>query len=217
MNASGERAHHAAAGTTLVLPARIRQWLAASLVVLSAALFLVGLFLFRAHAQNADLARLQWAGSSSAANTITGLGGYGRFRVAIYWDLGALVPGFTLGLVAATVLGWCLFWARAMQRAALAALRAAIAAGAASIVQDVLLLSALSQRQVGGDWILRFAAAASFIRFSLFLVAAVVGSSHGSRRSGGLPCTSTPNAVASGGKRGSRQSFRARHGRPGSF
>ena len=109
------------------------------------------------------------------ANTIVGLTGYGRFRVAIYWDLGALVPGYTLGLVAATLLGWRLFWTRPMRRVALVGLGAAIAAGVANVIQDVLLLSALSLRPVRGDWVLRFAAAASFIKFALLLVAAVPG------------------------------------------
>jgi hypothetical protein len=106
MDVSGYTAHDAVAGTTPMRPARIARWLAALLVVLSLAFFLVGLFLFRAHAPNVGLVRLQWAGSATAANKIVVAAGYGRFRVAIYWDLGALVPGYTLGLVVATVLGW---------------------------------------------------------------------------------------------------------------
>ena len=175
MNVSGYRAHDAGVGTILVLRAPIARWLAASLVVLSLALFLVGLFLFRAHAPNVGLVRLQWAGSAATANKIVAPAEYGRFRVAIYWDLGALVPGYTLGLVGATVLGRRLFWTPPMQRAALAGLGAAIAAGGANVIQDVLLLSALSLRPARGDWVLRFAAAASFIKFALILVAAAPG------------------------------------------
>ena len=67
------------------------------------------------------------------ANKIVAPTGYGRFRVAIYWDLGALVPGYTLGLVAATLLGWRLFWTPPMRRAALVGLGAAIAAGVANV------------------------------------------------------------------------------------
>jgi hypothetical protein len=143
--------------------------------VLSLAFFLVGLFFYRAHAPNVALVRLQWAGSAATANTIVGLAGPGRFRVALYWDRGALVPGYTLGLVAATLLGWRLFWTRPMRRAALVGLAAAIAAGVANVIQDVLLLSALTRRPVRGDWVLRFAAAASFTKFALLLVAAVPG------------------------------------------
>jgi hypothetical protein len=145
--------------------------------VLSLAFFLMGFFFYRAHAHvpNVAFVRLQWAGSATTANTIVGLIGYGRFRVAIYWDLGALVPGYMLGLVAATLLGWRLFWTRPMQRTALVGLGAAIAAGVANVIQDVLLLTALRLRPVRGDWVLRFAAAASFTKFALLLMAAVPG------------------------------------------
>lgn len=94
----------------------ISGWLGAGLLLLSAALLAAGLSLFHVYAPNVALVHLQWAGSATMANRIVHQKAYGQYRVALYWDLAALIPGFTLGLIAAGYLGWRVFWTHRMQR-----------------------------------------------------------------------------------------------------
>ncbi len=155
--------------------AGISGWLGAGLLLLSLALLAAGLGLFHVYAPNVALVHLQWAGSATTANRIVHPAAYGQYRVALYWDLAGLIPGFTLGLIAASYLGWRVFWTHRMQRAAVAAIWAAAVAGLCNVAQDVVLLSVLRHRPMHGVWPFRVAAALSFVKFSVLLVTAVIG------------------------------------------
>ena len=99
----------------------------------------------------------------------------GQYRVALYYDLGALIPGYTFGLIAAGYLGWRVFWAHPMRVAAAVGAWAALAAGLCNVAQDGVLLIMLNDQPMRGVWPWRVAAALSFAKFALLLVAAVAG------------------------------------------
>ena len=114
------------------LPARIGRPQATGLLLLSMALLSAGIGVFRAYAPSVDLVHLQWAGSATVANKIVHQTAYGPYRVALYYDLAALVPGFTFGLIAADYLGRRVFWTHLMRVAAVAGIWAAAVAGFAT-------------------------------------------------------------------------------------
>ena len=98
-----------------------------------------------------DLAALQWAGSSGAAVTAAD-GRVSGFRFALRWDLWALMPGYTLGLLTACYLGRRVFWTAGMYSLAKVGIGVSIAVGVLSAVQDLLLLAALRDG-LHGNWI----------------------------------------------------------------
>lgn len=134
------------------------------------ALLALGIGVFIANALNVDLVRLQWAGSATVANAIVHPAVYGQFRLAIYWDVAALT-GYALGLIAAGILGRRVFWAHQTRRAAVVAIWAAVVAGLCNLAQEVVLLIVLRHRPMQGVWPFRAAAALSFVKFSVLLVA----------------------------------------------
>ena len=147
--------------------------LGAGLLFLSVALVAAGIALYNAFAPSADVVHLQWAGSAAAANKIVDSHD-GQYRLAVYWDF-ALIAGYTGGLITAGYLGRRVFWTRRMRAATTVAIWAAIVAGACNIAQDVVLLLMLHHQPMDGVWPFRAAAALSFVKFSVLLVAAGIG------------------------------------------
>jgi hypothetical protein len=129
---------------------------------------------YAAYAPSVDLVHLQWAGSAAVAAGVVRQA-VGQFRVAIYYDLGVLIPGFTFGLMTAGYLGRRVFWAHPMKMAATVGFWAALAAGLCNAAQDGVLLLMLRAQPIQGVWPFRVAAALSFAKFALLLVAAVIG------------------------------------------
>ena len=144
------------------------------LLVLSLVLLAAGLAVYGAGAPSVDLVHLQWAGSATVADTIVRQA-VGQYRVALYYDLGALIPGYTLGLIVAGYLGWRVFWAHPTRMAAAVGACAALVAGLCNVAQDGVLLIMLNDQPMRGLWPWRVAAALSFAKFALLLVAAVTG------------------------------------------
>jgi hypothetical protein len=136
-------------------------------------LTVAGALAYRTYApHHIDLAALKWAGSSGAAVTAVD-GRVSGFRFALRWDLWALMPGYTLGLLTACYLGLRVFWTRRMHSLAKVGIGVSIAVGVLSVVQDVLLLAALREG-LHGSWIFRASEALSLARFCGLLVAALV-------------------------------------------
>jgi hypothetical protein len=162
------------AGTASGKP-RFPWWLACLLFLGSVAFLLAGALVYGVQAPAVSLVRLQWAGSGAAANSFVHPLAYGSYREAIYWDLGVLIPGYVLGLAAACVLGRRVFWTSLMRTAAYAGLVAAVVAGVCNVVQDVILLLVLRHAPMSGIWPFRAAAALSFMKFTLLLVAGGIG------------------------------------------
>ena len=129
---------------------------------------------YGAGAPSVDLVHLQWAGSATVADTIVRQA-VGQYRVALYYDLGALIPGYTFGLIVAGYLGWRVFWAHPTRMAAAVGACAALVAGLCNVAQDGVLLIMLNDQPMRGLWPWRVAAALSFAKFALLLVAAVTG------------------------------------------
>jgi hypothetical protein len=153
--------------------ARLRPGMLLGWAGLAAAvgLTLVGVVLYLVFApQHINLVRLQWAGASAAAVTAVG-GRADGFRAALSWDLRALIPGYTLGLLVACYLGLRVFWTKRMHSAAKVGIGVSVAAGALNAAQDVLLLIALHDG-LRGSWIFRCAEALSLAKFCGLLVAA---------------------------------------------
>src|ERR1039458_8226233 len=117
--------------------------------------------------------RFQWAGSRAAAIRVIG-GRAASYRLGLLRDLEALVPGYTLGLLAACYLGRRVFWTRQLSAVATAGMTIAVAAGLLNAGQDWLLLAALDNG-LHGTWTFRVAQALSFAKFSALLAAAVIG------------------------------------------
>jgi hypothetical protein len=140
------------------LPARIGRLQAAGLLLLSVALLAAGIGVFRAYAPSVDLVHLQWAGSATVANKIVHQTAYGQYRMALYYDLAALIPGFTFGLIVADYLGWRVFWTHPMRAAAVAGIWAAAVAGLCNVAQDAVLLIVLRHQPMQGVWPFRAAA-----------------------------------------------------------
>jgi len=145
------------------------------LLILSLAFLAAGLTIYGVLAPNTDLVHLQWAGSAATAAAVVRQA-VGQYRVALYYDLAALIPGYTFGLfVACWWLGRRVFWAHPMKTAAAVGAWAAVAAGLCNAAQDGVLLLMLSNQPMQGVWPFRAAAALSFAKFALLLVAAVTG------------------------------------------
>ena len=144
------------------------------LLALSLVLVAAGIAVYGAYAPSADLVHLQWAGSAAMADT-TVRQAVGQYRVAIYYDLAVLIPGYTFGLITAGYLGWRVFWAQPMRMAAAVGAWAALAAGLCNAAQDGVLLIMLHHQPMQGVWPFRAAAALSFAKFALVLVATVIG------------------------------------------
>ena len=145
------------------------------IVVLIASVVLIagGILAFALGApSHIDLVSLQWAGSAEKATNVVG-NEVGAYRTGIYWDV-PLIVGYTGGLFLACYLGRKVFWTASLLRWALIGYFAAVFAGLANVVQDVLLLVALSSHPLQGDWIFRVAAAASFVKFCSLLVAVLI-------------------------------------------
>ncbi len=144
------------------------------LVALSIALIGAGIAVFAICVpKGIDLVRLQWAGSAAVARNLVGE------RVSAYrnglWSDVALIVGLPVGLVVACFLGRRVFWTSGPLRWALVGYAAAAIAGATNLVQDVLLYLPLRSGHITGVWIFRIAEAASFIKFTAFLVVAPIG------------------------------------------
>src|SRR5262249_36522201 len=93
---------------------------------------------------------------------------------ALDWDMRALIPGYGVGLLFACYLGWRVFWTSRSRVCAVLGMAAAVLAAACNLVQDLLLLKALSdglRKAALLDWI----EALSFAKFAVLLVASVVG------------------------------------------
>jgi hypothetical protein len=162
-------------GDVAVADARIGKLLAGCLVLFSVASLVAGAILFRLHAPRVALVSLQWAGSNTKASMIVHHNAIGRFRDALSWDVWALIPGYGIGLFVACWLGRRVFWTPRMQRAAAVGMSAAIAAAVCNLGQDVILLRMLHHPPMQGVWPFRAAAALSFVKFSVLLVAAGIG------------------------------------------
>ena len=160
---------------TAAAHARMGRLPAGCLVLFSVALLVLGAVLFHLHAPRVALVSLQWAGSDVKANMIVHRGAYGRYREALSWDVVALIPGYGLGLFAACLLGWRVFWTPQMQRIAVVGACSAVAAALCNLAQDGLLWITLRHRPMQGVWLFRAVAALSFVKFSVLLVAAVIG------------------------------------------
>jgi hypothetical protein len=152
---------------------RISMPLGAGLLFLSVAFVAAGITVYNAFEPSTDAVHLQWAGSAAAANKIVDSHD-GQYRLAVYWDF-ALIAGYTLGLITAGCLGQRVFWTRRMRAAATVAIWAAALAAACNIAQDVVLLFMLHHQPIDGVWPFRAAAALSFVKFSVLLVAAGIG------------------------------------------
>lgn len=161
-------------GGVAVHDAPIRKLVAGCLVLFSLACLVAGIVLYRSHAPRVALVSLQWAGSNTKAGMIVG-NAIRQFHDALSWDVRALIPGFGMGLFVACWLGWRVFWTPRMQRAAVVGMCAAIAAVVCNLGQDVILLRMLRHSPMQGVWPFRVAAALSFVKFSVLLVATGVG------------------------------------------
>jgi hypothetical protein len=152
------------------LPMRLGILLASG----SAASVIAGWWLFAKYLPpGVNLVRLQWAGSSAAATRVVG-DSTAQYRLGLGWDLWALVPGFTLGLLGACYLGWKIFLTTRTRGWAKVGLAATVGAFAFNLAQDMLLLFVL-YHGLRGAWIFRAAQAMSFAKFAVLLVAALVG------------------------------------------
>ncbi len=167
--AAGQRAAAKRAARKL-RPSMLVGWAGLAVAV---GLTVTGALVYRTYApHHIDLAALQWAGSSGAAVTAAD-GRVSGFRFALRWDLWALMPGYTLGLLTACYLGRRVFWTAGMYSLAKVGIGVSIAVGVLSAVQDLLLLAALRDG-LHGNWIFRASEGLSLARFCGLLVAAFV-------------------------------------------
>src|ERR1700730_2632693 len=151
-----------------------RRW-AIAVVVLAVALVAAGISVYSAlRPSGTNTVKLQWS-TVLTDQAIRGIHQHsGMFRTALDWDLRALIPGYVAGLLLACGLGRRVFWTPRCGRWATLAMAAAGVAGACNIVQDLLLLRALSDGLPRGG-LLDWAEVLSFVMFAALLVAAPVG------------------------------------------
>jgi hypothetical protein len=144
-------------------------------VVLAVAFLVAGIWIYVVHQPpGVDLVRLQWA-AGLTDKALTGIRQHAaQFRSALDWDMGALVPGYFVGLLLACYLGWRVFWTSRFRAWAVPGMAAAVLAVACNLAQDLLLLKALSDGLPSGallDWI----EALSLAKFAALLAAGAVG------------------------------------------
>jgi hypothetical protein len=156
-------------------PPKLNWLLGVALVILSVGFVVVGAVEYAKRTPRlVDLVSLQWSGSAKAALQVVMADSkdlqtaVNDFQTAVRWDF-ALIAAYTIGLVLACYLGLRVFCTTAPSRWSIYGLVAAVVAGAFNAGQDVLLRAGLSH--LHNDWIFRFAATASFLKFTALLVA----------------------------------------------
>ena len=152
-----------------------KRGVAVAVVVLAVAFLVAGIWVYVVHlAPGVDLVRLQWAAGLSDS-VLAGIRQHSaQFRSAVDWDMRALVPGYSAGLLFACFLGLRVFWTSRSRAWAGLGVAAAAVALVCNLTQDGLLLAALSGGLRKGallDWI----EALSFAKFAALLVAGMVG------------------------------------------
>jgi hypothetical protein len=144
-----------------------RAW-AALVAVLAAGAAVLGWWLYRELAPDVPIVDLELAGSRSAATEVLDRTDIDDVRAALDADWW-LIGGYVAGLLLAVWLGVRVSWTSRARRLVVAAGVAAVSAGVADVVENVLLYGALDP--VAGDWTWRWIQAAAFTKFTLLGVA----------------------------------------------
>lgn len=145
------------------------------MIIVAVASVAAGISVYAPHQSSGiDPARLQWA-ASLTDNALGGMRSHAaQFRSALDWDMGALIPGYVVGLLVACYLGRRVFWTSRSRSWALLGIVTAALAGLCNVAHDLLLLKALNDGLRKGallDWV----EALSFVKSAALLVAGAVG------------------------------------------
>jgi heme exporter protein D len=157
--------------TSDAVPVPPAKRVAVSVALVATMLMAAGAIAYRLITANTNLVGLQWADSGRDAMAVVA-GHVPAFRRALLEELLVVVPCLVVGLVLGCRLGARVCWTTNLRRLSASAAWVAIAAGTACVVQDAILLVVVGRLSHTGVWAFRAAAAASFVKFSLTLVAA---------------------------------------------
>src|SRR2546429_2698599 len=144
-------------------------------VVLAVAFLTAGIWLYAAHLPpETNLVNLQWS-TAVDQQTLAGIRLHpADFRVALEWDMWALIPGYLIGLFLACHLGSRVFWMPRPRTLARLAMAMVVLAAACNWAHDPMLMTALS-RGLQPSALLEWAEVLSFVKFAALLVAGSVG------------------------------------------